>query len=62
MIEDEKLSIERVALMLPDLDVGIQKTERDRPTPVTKVVRFAGLAVLSAIAFAGLLLAILALE
>jgi len=48
--------------MLPDLDVGIQKTEGDRPTPATKVVRFAGLAVLSAIAFGGLLLAILALE
>ena len=48
--------------MFPDLDVGIQKTEDERPTAVTTVGRFAGLAVLSAIAFGGLLLAILALE
>ena len=34
--------------MFPDLDVGIQKTEDERPTAVTTVGRFAGLADLSA--------------
>jgi hypothetical protein len=57
-----KVVLERVVLMFPDLSVGIQKTEGDHATAATKVVRCAGLAVLSVIAFGGLLLAILALE
>ena len=48
--------------MIPDLDVEIKRTEGDCPTAATRLGRFVGLAVLSAIAFGGLLLAILALE
>ncbi len=48
--------------MFAELEEEIQKAEGDRPTAATKVARFAGLAILSVIAFGGLVLVILAVE
>lgn len=48
--------------MFDDLDAQIEQTETDHPKTRDKIMRFAGVVILSVVVFGGLVAIILALE
>ena len=48
--------------MFPSMDDQIESTEGGRPTAIERLIRFAGITVLSVVVFGGLYLVVVALE